>query len=104
MSVSNLNLNIQTFMSVGYHIFKYIYRDKPSYKDVYRDKHEYEGKLKVTYSFNLSTEQVYVHNPSPRDVQVGAIIDQCIGKKQRRELQEGVLDLFLVMLTVMRVY
>jgi len=53
MSVSNLNLNIQTFMSVGYHIFKYIYRDKPSYKDVYRDKHEYEGKLKVTYSFNL---------------------------------------------------
>jgi len=40
-------------MSVGYHIFKYIYRDKPSYKDVYRDKHEYKGKLKVTYSFNL---------------------------------------------------
>ena len=39
-------------MSVGYHIFKYIYRDKPSYKDVYRDKHEYKGKLKVTYSFN----------------------------------------------------
>ena len=25
MSVSNLNLNIQTFMSVGYHIFEYIY-------------------------------------------------------------------------------
>jgi len=59
MSVSNLNLNIQTFMSVGYHIFKYIYRDKPSYKDVYRDKHEYKGKLKVTYSFNLFLDGIF---------------------------------------------
>ena len=53
MSVSNLNLNIQTFMSVGYHIFEKVYRDKPKYKDVYRDKHKYKEKLKVTYSFNL---------------------------------------------------
>ena len=53
MSVSNMNLNIQTFMSVGYHIFEYIYRDKPQYKDVYRDNHKYKEKLKVTYSFNL---------------------------------------------------
>ena len=42
-------------MSVGYHIFKYIYRDKPKYKDVYRDNHKYKEKLKVTYSFNLVT-------------------------------------------------
>ena len=51
-SVSNLNLNIQTYMSVGYHIFEKVYRDKPKYKDVYRDKHKYKEKLKVTYSFN----------------------------------------------------
>ena len=40
-------------MSVGYHIFEQVYRDKPKYKDVYRDKHKYKEKLKVTYSFNL---------------------------------------------------
>ena len=39
-------------MSVGYHIFKYVYRDKPKYKDVYRDKPKYKEKLRVTYSFN----------------------------------------------------
>jgi len=44
-------------MSVGYHIFEYIYRDKPQYKDVYRDNHKYKEKLKVTYSFNLPPGQ-----------------------------------------------
>ena len=44
-------------MSVGYHIFEKVYRDKPKYKDVYRDKHKYKEKLKVTYSFNLVYEQ-----------------------------------------------
>ena len=59
MSVSNLNLNIQTFMSVGYHIFEKVYRDKPKYKDEYRDTHKYKEKLKVTYSFNLAVMIIF---------------------------------------------
>ena len=53
-------------MSVGYHIFEYIYRDKPKYKDVYRDNHKYKEKLKVTYSFN----HIYIYIPGISNTQL----------------------------------
>ena len=39
----------------------------------------------------VTDEQKELLNPTSRDVQMGAILDQCVGKKAERKLPGGVL-------------
>ena len=40
----------------------------------------------------VTQDQVDLLNPTPRDVQIGAIIDQCIGKKAKKKIARRRID------------